>query len=167
LGQLGLRCDHLALGLGLRERSGLGRLGLRSVDLGAVLRLDDGSAIRSTCALTWADKETRVGEGACIDAAVSRRPVLVAELNDPAQTARRPVYAAGRWGTIDVGSSPGGGPGGEDGPGQPGHRARQRLDLHRLGIKVVCEPPPAELSAETYAERLEAAADLVVKINET
>ena len=42
LGQLGLRGDDRALRLGLRQRAGLGRLGLRLVDLGLVLRLDDG-----------------------------------------------------------------------------------------------------------------------------
>ena len=40
------------------------------------------------------DLQFSLGEGACIDAAVSRRPVLVADMNDPAQTARWPVYAA-------------------------------------------------------------------------
>jgi hypothetical protein len=64
------------------------------------------------------DLQFSLGEGACIDAAVSRRPVLVADMNDPAQTARWPVYAAAvaeqtgvraifalplQWGAIDVG----------------------------------------------------------------
>jgi hypothetical protein len=64
------------------------------------------------------DLQFSLGEGACIDAAVSRRPVLVADMNDPAQTARWPVYAAAvaeqtgvraifalplQWGAIDPG----------------------------------------------------------------
>ena len=64
------------------------------------------------------DLQFSLGEGACIDAAVSRRPVLVADMNDPVQTARWPVYAAAvaeqtgvraifalplQWGAIDVG----------------------------------------------------------------
>ena len=64
------------------------------------------------------DLQFSLGEGACIDAAMSRRPVLVADMNDPAQTARWPVYAAAvvqqtgvravfalplQWGAIDVG----------------------------------------------------------------
>lgn len=64
------------------------------------------------------DLQFSLGEGACIDAAVTRRPVLVADMNDPAQTARWPVYAAAvvqqtgvravfalplQWGAIDVG----------------------------------------------------------------
>ena len=64
------------------------------------------------------DLQFSLGEGACIDAALSRRPVLVADMNDPAQTARWPVYAAAvaeqtgvraifalplQWGAIDVG----------------------------------------------------------------
>jgi hypothetical protein len=64
------------------------------------------------------DLQFSLGEGACVDAAVSRRPVLVADMNDPVQTARWPVYAAAvveqagvravfalplQWGAIDVG----------------------------------------------------------------
>ena len=64
------------------------------------------------------DLQFSLGEGACIDAALSRRPVLVADMNDPAQTARWPVYAAAvveqtgvraifalplQWGAVDVG----------------------------------------------------------------
>jgi ANTAR domain len=64
------------------------------------------------------DLQFSLGEGACIDAALSRRPVLVADMNDPVQTDRWPVYAAAvveqagvravfalplQWGAIDVG----------------------------------------------------------------
>jgi len=42
LGQFGLRVDHRKLGVGLGQRAGLGRLRLRLVHLGLVLRLDDG-----------------------------------------------------------------------------------------------------------------------------
>ncbi len=64
------------------------------------------------------DLQFSLGEGACMDAAVSRRPVLVADMNDPVQTVRWPVYAAAvveqvgvravfalplQWGAIDVG----------------------------------------------------------------
>src|SRR6476660_2929966 len=64
------------------------------------------------------DLQFSLGEGACIDAALTRRPVLVPDMNDPAQTVRWPVYAAAvvqqtgiraifalplQWGAIDVG----------------------------------------------------------------
>lgn len=64
------------------------------------------------------DLQFTLGEGACIDAARSRRPVLVPDMNDPALTARWPVYAAAvvertgargifalplQWGAVDVG----------------------------------------------------------------
>jgi hypothetical protein len=91
---------------------------------GAAISLLTADPLRETVFATDAtanlleDLQFSLGEGACIDAAVSRRPVLVADMNDPAQTARWPVYAAAvvqqtgvraifalplQWGTIDVG----------------------------------------------------------------
>ena len=91
---------------------------------GAAISLLTASAFRETVAASDAtadlleDLQFGLGEGACIDAAVSRRPVLVPDMNDPAQTARWPVYAAAvaeqtgvraifalplQWGAIDVG----------------------------------------------------------------
>ncbi len=91
---------------------------------GAAISLLTASALRETVAASDAtadlleDLQFGLGEGACIDAAVSRRPVLVPDMNDPAQTARWPVYAAAvaeqtgvraifalplQWGAIDVG----------------------------------------------------------------
>jgi hypothetical protein len=64
------------------------------------------------------DLQFSLAEGACIDAALTRRPVLVPDMNDPAQTARWPIYAAAvvqqtgvravfalplQWGAVDVG----------------------------------------------------------------
>ena len=91
---------------------------------GAAISLLTASALRETVAASDAtadlleDLQFGLGEGACIDAAMSRRPVLVPDMNDPAQTARWPVYAAAvaeqtgvraifalplQWGAIDVG----------------------------------------------------------------
>ena len=91
---------------------------------GAAISLLTASALRETVAASDAtadlleDLQFGLGEGACIDAAMSRRPVLVPDMHDPAQTARWPVYAAAvaeqtgvraifalplQWGAIDVG----------------------------------------------------------------
>ena len=91
---------------------------------GAAISLLTASASRETVSASDAtadlleDLQFSLGEGACIDAAVSRRPVLVPDMNDPTQTARWPVYAAAvaeqtgvraifalplQWGTINLG----------------------------------------------------------------
>jgi hypothetical protein len=64
------------------------------------------------------DLQFSLGEGACIEAAVTARPVLVPDLSDPAETSRWPIYAAAvveqagvgavfalplQWGAITVG----------------------------------------------------------------
>ena len=64
------------------------------------------------------DLQFSLGEGPCVDAALSGRPVLVADLRDPAQTSRWLIYAAAvvdqarigavfavplQWGTITLG----------------------------------------------------------------
>jgi hypothetical protein len=91
---------------------------------GAAISLLTASTLRETVAASdttaelLEDLQFGLGEGACIDAAVSRRPVLVPDMNDPAQTTRWPVYAAAvaeqtgvraifalplQWGAIHVG----------------------------------------------------------------
>jgi transcriptional regulator with GAF, ATPase, and Fis domain len=101
--------------------------------LACVAGLDvDGAAISVLTASTmretlWAsdataelleDLQFSLGEGACIEAAVTARPVLVPDLSDPAETSRWPIYAAAvveqagvgavfalplQWGAITVG----------------------------------------------------------------
>ena len=67
---------------------------------GAAISLLTASVHRETLAATDAtaatleDLQYTLGEGACIDAAVSGRPVLVSDVHDPARTARWPVFAA-------------------------------------------------------------------------
>jgi hypothetical protein len=91
---------------------------------GAAISLLTASPLRETVFATdpIADQleelQFGLGEGACIDAALSGRPVLVSDLNEPAQTARWPVYAAAvveqtgvraifalplLWGTVNLG----------------------------------------------------------------
>ena len=77
--------------------------------LACVAGLDvDGAAISVLTASTmretlWAsdptaelleDLQFSLGEGACIEAAVTARPVLVPDLSDTAETSRWPIYAA-------------------------------------------------------------------------
>lgn len=63
------------------------------------------------------DLQFSLGEGACVDAATTGRPVLVSDMTDPAQTGRWPVYGAAvdqagigavfafplQWGAINLG----------------------------------------------------------------
>jgi hypothetical protein len=91
---------------------------------GAAISVLTTSAMRETL---WASDATAelledlqfgLGEGACIEAAVTARPVLVPDLSDPAETSRWPIYAAAvveqagvgavfalplQWGAITVG----------------------------------------------------------------
>ena len=67
---------------------------------GAALSLLTASVHRETLASTDAtattleDLQYTLGEGVCIDAAVSGRPVLVSDVRDPSRTTRWPVFAA-------------------------------------------------------------------------
>jgi hypothetical protein len=70
---------------------------------GAAISLLTASALRETLYATDAtaelleDLQFSLGEGACVDAATSGGPVLIADLNDPARTSRWPMYAAAVW----------------------------------------------------------------------
>ena len=91
---------------------------------GAAISLLTASTLRETLYATDAtaelleDLQFSLGEGACVDAATSGAPVLIADLNDPAQTSRWPMYAAAvvdqarvsavfafplQWGPINLG----------------------------------------------------------------
>lgn len=68
---------------------------------GAAISLLTASVHRETLAATdttatvLEDLQYTLGEGACIDAAVTGRPVLVSDIHDSALTARWPMFAAG------------------------------------------------------------------------
>jgi hypothetical protein len=91
---------------------------------GAAISLLTASTLRETLYATDAtaelleDLQFSLGEGVCVDAATSGGPVLIADLNDPAQTSRWPMYAAAvvdqarvsavfmfplQWGSINLG----------------------------------------------------------------
>jgi hypothetical protein len=91
---------------------------------GAAISLLTASTLRETLYATDAtaelleDLQFSLGEGPCVDAATSGGPVLIADLNDPAQTSRWPMYAAAvvdqarvsavfafplQWGPINLG----------------------------------------------------------------
>lgn len=91
---------------------------------GAAISLMTAGALRETLHATdhtadlLEDLQFGLGEGACVDAATSGRPVLVPDMNDPRETARWPVYAAAvvdqvrigalfafplQWGAINLG----------------------------------------------------------------
>jgi hypothetical protein len=91
---------------------------------GAAISLLTASTLRETLYATDAtaelleDLQFSLGEGPCVDAATSGGPVLIADLNDPAQTSRWPMYAAAvvdqarvgavfafplQWGAINLG----------------------------------------------------------------
>ena len=91
---------------------------------GAAISLLTVSTLRETLYASDAtadlleDLQFSLGEGACIDAAASGRPVLVPDITDPTQTSRWPVYAAAvadqarigavfafplQWGAINLG----------------------------------------------------------------
>jgi hypothetical protein len=91
---------------------------------GAAISLLTASTLRETLYATDAtaelleDLQFSLGEGVCVDAATSGGPVLIADLNDPAQTSRWPMYAAAvvdqarvgavfafplQWGAINLG----------------------------------------------------------------
>lgn len=91
---------------------------------GAAISLLTASTLRETLFATDAtadlleDLQFSLGEGACVDAAVTGRAVLVPDMNDTAQTGRWPMYAAAvvdqagvgavfalplQWGTINLG----------------------------------------------------------------
>ena len=90
---------------------------------GAAISLHTASTLRETLFATDAtadlleDLQFSLGEGACIEAAVTGRPVLVPDMTDTADTSRWPIYAdaameAGvsavfalplQWGTINLG----------------------------------------------------------------
>ena len=67
---------------------------------GAAISLLTASDLRETLYASDAtaelleDLQFSLGEGACVDAATGGRPVLVPDMNDPAQTSRWPIYAA-------------------------------------------------------------------------
>ena len=68
---------------------------------GAAISLLTASVHRETLAATdttanvLEDLQYTLGEGACIDAALTGRPVLVSDIRNPALTARWPMFAAG------------------------------------------------------------------------
>lgn len=91
---------------------------------GAAISLLTASTFRETLYATDAtaelleDLQFSLGEGACMDAAASGGPVLIADMNDPVQTSRWPIYAAAvvdqarvsavfafplQWGAINLG----------------------------------------------------------------
>lgn len=91
---------------------------------GAAISLLTSSDLRETLYASDAtaelleDLQFSLGEGACVDAATGGGPVLVPDMNDPAQTSRWPFYAAAvvdqarigavfafplQWGTINLG----------------------------------------------------------------
>ena len=91
---------------------------------GAAISVLTASTLRETLCASDAtaelleDLQFSLGEGACIEAAATGRPVLVPDLNDPAQTSRWPIYAAAvveqagvgavfalplQWGAINLG----------------------------------------------------------------
>jgi hypothetical protein len=91
---------------------------------GAAISLLTASTLRETLYATDAtaelleDLQFSLGEGPCVDAATSGGPVLIADLNDPTQTSRWPMYAAAvvdqarvgavfafplQWGAINLG----------------------------------------------------------------
>ena len=91
---------------------------------GAAISLMTASTLRETLYASDAtidlleDLQFSLGEGPCVDAATSGRPVLVPDIHDPAQTGRWPIYAAAvvdhahvgavfalplQWGTITLG----------------------------------------------------------------
>jgi ANTAR domain/GAF domain len=91
---------------------------------GAAISLMTASDLRETLYASDAtvdlleDLQFSLGEGPCVNAASSGRPVLVPDLTDPAQTRRWPIYAAAvadqarvgavfalplQWGTISLG----------------------------------------------------------------
>jgi len=91
---------------------------------GAAISLLTASSLRETVFASDAiaemleDLQFSLGEGACIDAATTGRPVLVEDLNETAQTMRWPVYAAAvvertgiraifalplQWGVVNLG----------------------------------------------------------------
>jgi hypothetical protein len=91
---------------------------------GAAISLLTASTLRETLYATDAtaelleDLQFSLGEGPCVDAATSGGPVLIADLNDPGQTSRWPMYAAAvvdqarvgavfafplQWGAINLG----------------------------------------------------------------
>ena len=91
---------------------------------GAAISLLTASTLRETLYTTdptadlLEDLQFSLGEGACVDAATTGRPVLIADMTDPAETSRWPVYAAAvvdqagvgavfafplQWGAINVG----------------------------------------------------------------
>jgi hypothetical protein len=113
-----LRDDHV-----LAERICEACVGGLDVD-GAAISLMSASNLRETLYASDAtvdlleDLQFSLGEGPCVDAASSGRPVLVADLEDTAQTGRWPIYAAAvvdqarvgavfalplQWGTITLG----------------------------------------------------------------
>ena len=67
---------------------------------GAAISLLTATASRTTLsatdptAATLEDLQFSLGEGACIEAAVSRRPVLIPDIHDQARNARWPMFAA-------------------------------------------------------------------------
>jgi hypothetical protein len=91
---------------------------------GAAISLLTASSLRETLYATDAtaelleDLQFSLGEGACVEAATGGGPVLIADLNDPGQTSRWPMYAAAvvdqarvsavfafplQWGSINLG----------------------------------------------------------------
>ncbi len=91
---------------------------------GAAISVFTTSTMRETLSATDAtaerleDFQFTLGEGPCMEAAVTGRAVLVPDMNNPADTARWPVYAAAaaqqtgvgavfalplQWGTINLG----------------------------------------------------------------
>jgi hypothetical protein len=91
---------------------------------GAAISLMTGGALRETLYASDAtidlleDLQFSLGEGPCVDAASSGRPVLAPDLDDPDETVRWPIYAAAvadqtdvsavfalplQWGTINLG----------------------------------------------------------------
>lgn len=91
---------------------------------GAAISLFTASTLRETLFATdpvaelLEDLQFGLGEGACMDAASTGRPVLIPDMADPVDTSRWPVYAAAvgeqtgvgavfafplQWGTINLG----------------------------------------------------------------
>lgn len=91
---------------------------------GAALSLLTASSVRETLCATDATAELveglqfSLGEGACVDAALTGRPVLIADLHHSTEVSRWPIFAGAvmeqsdigalfavpmRWGTINLG----------------------------------------------------------------
>ncbi len=139
---------------------------------GAAISLHTASTLRETLHATDAtadlleDLQFTLGEGACMEAAVTGRPVLTPDFDDPAEVARWPVYAdaiveqAGvraifafplQWGTLNLGvldlyrRVPG------SMPKAQLRDATSAADTAALMLLDLCTAAPADLDADDRA----------------